>query len=714
MLKQYVFLIFALLALVFPKKLYAEESVIRVTGFNFPRNRFALVHPQGLPPPLMYGTRILYGLLKEPGYFGNSGTVTCSVEFTPFVDKVVSGALVTQDGKLVVDVFFGGLSNIELSSEEVIELKSFLTSGGVLYISGYGGENSGPQYNTLFEGLGLSDYFSYDVMSVGPYVQSETPSVQTPIIDGPFGYVEELLHGNFRRLVVNSMSGVARSKLFNEYILSETAYGKGYLIVTADRIYIDDYIRRDNDNYNYFLNLFALGCKHQPEKEISVPSFKQGISPYDGVEPYWENFIYDQGDKQDLWCGETMNECWCVVTSAAMILKKYGVNMGPYNEEVNPDSLNRFLGLFGASHSATRDEIPLTYYSSLGYMYGNVVWDAVGWYSLFARDHYPSQTILDQPIYEKYSLFSVKDHIDKGIPVILKVKTLRGGFHWVVVKGYDGERLVINDPATPDPSFGRFSTLEDFGYVPASGRSVVYFIPANTDYSSLIVKTISPIQVLLVDNFGRKTGQENTEVVEEIPESVYLFNEAQENPGRVGVLYTLGEGTYELKVYRPGSGCYELFVNETAGNTGGVVVYGANSQGQAELKSLNKSDIVCVGGNEILDFGIPANLDVKPGVETNLWYMNNKCVTPVGMILRNGFDYRRLDFSSFEFGPGRAKMIHETPKIIDLDGDNNLDVLMYFETEKVGLGIGNTRACLIGKSRGGIDFEICDNVQIVQ
>ena len=65
--------------------------------------------------------------------------------------------------------------------------------------------------------------------------------------------------------------------------------------------------------------MFALACRDD-ENVLDVPSFKQGLPPYDSFDPIWEHDIYDDGIRQRLWCGVNMAQCGCATSTASMVL----------------------------------------------------------------------------------------------------------------------------------------------------------------------------------------------------------------------------------------------------------------------------------------------------------------------------------------------------------------------------------------------------------
>jgi murein DD-endopeptidase MepM/ murein hydrolase activator NlpD len=272
-----------------------QASTIRVTGFNSSRNPAPLI---GFTPNYYFDEDPSAGLrsaLLDQANFGTNGTVACSVEFKPFISSVSAGSLV-EGGQKKFDVFFAGLSNSDLTSEEANELAGFIRAGGIVYIAGggysrYQGSGfsgyDGSGYNTLFSSLGISDRFpAGEVIDFWPCGAS-SPPIGTSVTTGPFGTVGPLSHDTFNPINTSTLQSVAtgfnelcfigmslennmsiqseNSGRYNRTILAEGKFGKGYLLVMGGPSYI--YTDFDDNIKKYFLNLFSLACTGESEQQ---------------------------------------------------------------------------------------------------------------------------------------------------------------------------------------------------------------------------------------------------------------------------------------------------------------------------------------------------------------------------------------------------------------------------------------------------------------
>jgi hypothetical protein len=152
---------------------------------------------------------------------------------------------------------------------------------------------------------------------------------------------------------------------------------------------------------------------------IPVPAFQQN-------DPHWSEQLL--GNTID-----TLGQAGCAVTSAAMVLRAYGV-------DTDPQRLNAYL----TTH--------------LGYVGdGWLVWERVsgvtGEQVQKAYEDLPSYQLID-------------DNIRKGNPVIVRIHLRNGTTHFVVVVGKQGWDYLIRDPARP-PDYGVYPLYRLAGRIEA-------------------------------------------------------------------------------------------------------------------------------------------------------------------------------------------------------------------------------------------------------
>jgi len=321
-------------------------------------------------------------------------------------------------------------------------------------------------------------------------------------------------------------------------------------------------------------------------------------------------------------------------------------------------------------------------------------------------------------------LQEIKDHLDAGIPAILKVKNSKGTPHWVVVKGYGGDELIINDPASADPILGKFVTLSTYGYVPYGKSNVVYYQKGQgIEVQNIIFKVHRQYKLLISDADGRSTGYDLNagEYVEEIPGSYNFFNQgygesnSEDYGENVVVVPVEGAGEYKVGVfgdeYPEG---VELRVDAYDSSGQRVNKY---FQVEPEVKINYDPDSEDVVSLVEEPTEIPVEIDVRPFLKFN--YINlyfKKSLIPVALLKSGEFDPFAVGLGSVRFGEAEADARFDRLKWmsqIDVDRDRDRDRVMYFETGDTGIVIGDTEACMTGVTSESVIFRGCDRIWTV-
>jgi len=694
---------------------FAQEEII-VKSFGPGRTSHPIVNSSGnLPTPPLFSPNIFYNQLKNQNNFGANGIVSCEVDLQGSVTSISEGSLVDSQGNLLADVFFAPPINTNLTGEEAEELARFVVNGGVLYVSGSSfprvqGENLGTEYNPLFEKLGIADRFNPSYEPIDGLVQSGVP-VESIITKGIFGAVGPLKHGLYRRFESQYLTRIVPTEN-SGFIIHEGKMGRGYLVVTGDVLYGNTLVQ-DPDNMKYYLNFFALGCDKSWQDNsvvLPVPSFKQGLVPYDGIDPVWENQIYDNAETSLPFCdidknGATMAECACALTSASMVMKYLKVDLAPDGTNINPEIINNYFKQ-----------------GSRGFSGPNFRWDFVGNFSSYANQLYPDQPKIEQPVREDYSLERVKELIDEGTPVILRVNN---GSHWLVVKGYDPDtnKLIINDPVRPDPPEGEYAYLDDY-YTPDTTGSMIVYKTTNSDYRYLQFATASQNHLLVEDELGNKTGLDpaSGQIVKEIPNSDYALDPYYASPVIEGAVPT-SDGIYFLTIKLPGDGKYKLQVMSQDGEANQVTVYSSDIEGKLTSKEIDPSitgknyefNYSEVSAGEVINVSIEAQIDIVPFVSSNIVIPHKWVPVPVAVLASDLFDVTKVIRTSLTFGKTgeEASLVSCSSKLVDVNRDKKKDLICYFYGDKTALDIGDTQAVLKGDYEN-VSFEGIDSVRVLK
>lgn len=704
-----IFTSFLVLTVTIPVK--SQTRSIKIGAFDGNRTSFVISNNTGGPPPGFALSRMgtIYSRISNNSNFGPSGVVPCDADFDKILSYVNDGDLVDEDGNLLVDVFFAPPTHQELSVEEAEELKQFIQSGGVLYLSGHGSNDAtsaeGVEFNLLFEKLGMDDKFLDDQSpTILPVIQSAIP-IESIVTNGPFGSIGTIKHGQYRKFQQDELITSIKSGNDNGGIVFEKRIGKGYLVVSTTTIF-QNFVMDDPDNVEFFLNLFSLGCRDDWRSNavvLDVPSFKQGIYPYDDDDPFWEDHIYDSGNEIELDCDDdtlgiadgTIGECGCAMTSAAMVMKYHGIDrLGIV--ETNPLVLDMVLKEFFDPGLGQRFH---------GYTGGLVRWNAIS--NISAANHQQNNEFpkLDLPVREDYSYERVVELIDNDIPIILKVD---GGAHWVTVVGYDPdtERVIINDPAYPDPPIGKYTYLDE-KYTPVVGSSMVSYTPTLSDFRYL--EFVSSVDNLVItDSEGNTLANLN-----------HAFDENYINPVLSNELPTGGMHTWTVKL--PNDGEYLVKAN------GPFTIYTSNTEGDLATKDieqdinektyrvtyLNETAGTVVNIEEVQQVEVKeVKINVEPFSIFLYKLLRIPIPVPVSIYSDANFDATLIDESTLRLGvEGTENSLYRCQhRDLDLNRDRRKDKLCWFDVRKMGIQNRTKTLKLTGKAQN-IEFFGTDKIK---
>ena len=113
---------------------------------------------------------------------------------------------------------------------------------------------------------------------------------------------------------------------------------------------------------------------------------------------------------------------------------------------------------------------------------------------------------------------------------------------------------------------------------------------------------------------------------------------------------------------------------------------------------------------------VNVRVDVKPDGPDNVIPLQSNGVIPVAIITTDVFDAASVDPTSVCFGsasdPNKRDCAAKTATghLEDVNGDARADLLLHYETEQTGIVLGDTQACLTGKTYNGILIQGCDRI----
>jgi hypothetical protein len=106
---------------------------------------------------------------------------------------------------------------------------------------------------------------------------------------------------------------------------------------------------------------------------------------------------------------------------------------------------------------------------------------------------------------------------------------------------------------------------------------------------------------------------------------------------------------------------------------------------------------------------IEVNIDVKPGSYPNSINLRSKGVVPVAVLTTEEFDAGSVDPDSVAF----AEASPVRWALEDVDGDGDVDMILHFRTQSLGLEPSSTEATLTGSTYDGQEIQGTDTVRIV-
>ncbi len=167
--------------------------------------------------------------------------------------------------------------------------------------------------------------------------------------------------------------------------------------------------------------------------QAAPPLFSQNQGP-------WAETEYDhhtQQAPQHAWCGTSIAQCGCAMTSLGNVLSLFNIVSTPDGDQLDPGTLDSWLG---------RDaQLTEGGWISKGYFYGDVVWTDIATYTAKLQATNPDAVRLRFRGRGSGSVEEIRAELEAGRPVILAVPR-----HFIAAIGLDGDDIILQDPFYPD------------------------------------------------------------------------------------------------------------------------------------------------------------------------------------------------------------------------------------------------------------------------
>jgi hypothetical protein len=268
------------------------------------------------------------------------------------------------------------------------------------------------------------------------------------------------------------------------------------------------------------------------------------------------------------WCGTTIEQCGCAMTSVATIMAIFNIVTMPDGSELTPKTVNDWFNQDAVKTSRG--------WVSQGYVFGDVIWTSANELSAEIAKTRPGSPTIRFARTGTGSDDEIRSELKAGRPIVLEVPG-----HWIAAIGLQGDTILINDPY-----YGNRRTLDAYkGKV----KSSVLFEPSN-DLSGVAITVPRDLRVRVTDTSGKVVGTLNTGTGDELKASVqtgitgasYSSRDAWRDPTCVESPPKPGDGTTTILL--PGNRQdYKIEVLNPAGGGTSVAIHSYDRNGNSAL-----------------------------------------------------------------------------------------------------------------------------------
>lgn len=268
------------------------------------------------------------------------------------------------------------------------------------------------------------------------------------------------------------------------------------------------------------------------------------------------------------WCGSTIEQCGCAMTSVATIMAVFNIVTMPDGSELTPQTVNAWFNQDAVKTSRG--------WVSQGYGYGDVIWTSANELSAEIAKTRPGSPTVRFARTGTGSDDEIKSELKAGRPIVLEVPG-----HWIAAIGLQGDTILINDPY-----YANRRTLDAYkGKV----KSSVLFEPSN-DLSAVAVTVPRDLRIQVTDRSGHIVGTLKNGTADEVAASVqtgitgasYSSRDAWRDPTCVESPPKPGDGTTTILL--PGSReDYKIEVQNPAGGGTSVAIHSYDRNGNSAV-----------------------------------------------------------------------------------------------------------------------------------
>ncbi|MEK7657812.1 MAG: NosD domain-containing protein [Patescibacteria group bacterium] len=460
-----------------------------------------------------------------------------------------------------------------------------------------------------------------------------------------------------------------------------------------------------------------------------VPLYTQGLSPYPSwtKTDEWDGLDYAKGAAGNYRCGSTIAQCGCGITSAVMIGRYYKITESIDKNDVNPGTINKWLKDYNGYQQSENKQIN-----------GNIKWDKVIEYLGFLDENGIKMKQLELAYdkttkdFYKFGNSKIEEYLQSTKPIIAFKKEIG---HLFVIDGeiFDSvnttSTYTIKDPAwykttrlNQQKTYDQNGNVEIQGYgnVFANARLFDYLAAPKKITGSITLMLGSPAELLVTDPQGKKLGKDpiTNAFYGEIPDGFYTAesilsseSELSEIPDATKILYIAEplSGQYNVKIIGTNTGSYtfDLLVYDDNGQSLSVVSEGITESNNIQTFELNYSTTT-TQETEIYRL---VDIDIKPGSDPNSINLKSQGVVPVAILTNQFFNAKEIIIIDSVIFAG-AKPVRGN--LEDVDSDNDLDLILHFDTQFLNLTPADIEAVLTAKLNDGGLIKGIDPVKIIK
>jgi hypothetical protein len=129
------------------------------------------------------------------------------------------------------------------------------------------------------------------------------------------------------------------------------------------------------------------------------------------------------------------------------------------------------------------------------------------------------------------------------------------------------------------------------------------------------------------------------------------------------------------------------------------------------------NNIICASVDSLLLFAVfesttlPVAIDIKPGSFPNSINPRSKGVIPVAILTTDTFDATTVEPSTLLFGATGTEAAPVQSALKDVDGDGDIDMVLHFDTQAMGIQCGDTSVFLTAETFSGQMIQGSDSIK---